>query len=148
MELLPDLELEGVASEKSRRRQPVQRRGGGNDDNIGASVLVALLDSPQRGQTLADQVLMRRKGVVRQGLPVGEKRTAQVGRKKRDLVHQALRRAGVRRDDGGEFSGCFFALPELGQQQGVGGTDRLEQGVAFAGLKLGKVHKPDFRIYD
>ena len=95
IELLLDFEFEGVASQKARWRQAVQRRGAGNDHYIGAGFLVALLDAPESRQALANQVLMRRKGVVRQCFPVGEQRTPQVGRKKRDLVHQPLGGGGV-----------------------------------------------------
>ena len=35
-------------------------------------------------------------------------------------LQQALPQAGVRRDDGGELAGGFFALPQAGQQQGIG----------------------------
>ena len=59
VQLLLDLELEGVASQKAGRRQAVQRRGGRHDDQVGAAVFVALADAPERGQALADQVLVR-----------------------------------------------------------------------------------------
>jgi hypothetical protein len=137
VELLLDLELEGVAGQEAGRRQAVQRRGGRHDDHVGAGFLVALLDAPQRGQALADQVLVRREGVVGQGFPVGEQRAAQLRREKCDLVHQALGRGGVRGDDGGELAGGFFAAAQACQQQGIGGTGGLGQGVAFAGDEWG-----------
>ena len=75
---------------------------------------------------------MRREGVVRQGFPVGEHRAAQVRRKKRNLFHQALGGTGIGRDDGRGFAAGLLSLPQSGQQQGIGGTDRLGQGVALA----------------
>ncbi|MDT4869611.1 hypothetical protein FQZ97_1046510 [compost metagenome] len=59
VELLLDLEVKGVAGQKGGRRQPVQRGGGGHQHHVGAGVLVVLLDAPERGQALGDQVLVR-----------------------------------------------------------------------------------------
>ena len=59
VELLLELEMEGVGRQEAGRRQPVERGGGGHDDDVGAAVLVALADAPQGRQTLADQVLVR-----------------------------------------------------------------------------------------
>ncbi len=120
IELLPDLELEGVARQKGGRRQAIQRGGGRHDDHVRAGFLVALLNPPQRGQPLADQVLVRRETVIGQGFPVGEQRAAQGRREKSHLVHQALGGSGVRCNDGGKFAGGLLALPQLGQQQGIG----------------------------
>ena len=93
VQLLLDLELKGVAGQKTGRRQPVQRGGGGDDDDVGAAVLVALADAPQRGQTFADQILVRRKRVVGQGFPVGEQRASALrGRKRRSRASAAGRR--------------------------------------------------------
>ena len=58
VELLLDLEMEGVARQERGRCHPVQRGGGRHDDHVGPGVLVALLDAPQRGQALGDQVLV------------------------------------------------------------------------------------------
>ena len=133
VKFLLDLEMKGVTRQESWRCQPVQRGGGWHDDHIGAAVLVALADAPQRGQTFADQVLVWRESVVGQGFPVGKQRAAQRGRKKDQLVEQALRTGRIGGNDGGQTSGRFFLQPQLRQQQGIGRTGGLWQGVAFAG---------------
>jgi hypothetical protein len=130
VELLLDLEVKGVARQEGGRRQPVQRGGGRHHHHVGAGVLVALLDAPQRGQALADQVLVRREGVVGQGLPVRKQRAAQVRRKEGHFVDQALRVGGVGGDDGRQSPGRLFAGGQLRQQQGIGRAGRAGQGVA------------------
>jgi hypothetical protein len=50
------LEVEGVAGQEGGRREPVQRGGGRHQHHVG----LFLADAPQRGQALADQVLVRR----------------------------------------------------------------------------------------
>jgi hypothetical protein len=137
VELLLDLEVEGVARQEGRGRQPVQRGGGRHHDHVGAGVLVALLDAPQRGQALADQVLVRREGVVGQGLPVRKQRAAQVRGEEGHLVDQALRVGGVGGDDGRQAPGRFFAGGQARQQQGVGRAGGAGQGEAPAGHKFG-----------
>ena len=137
VELLPDLELKRVARQKAGWGQPVQCGGGGYDHHVRPAVPVFLLDAPERGQALADQVLVRRKGVVRQGFPVGEQRAAQARGKKRDLVQQPLGGAGVGSDDGSQFACSFFTQAQRGNQQGVRRAHGLGQGVAFAGGEFG-----------
>ena len=137
VELLLDFEMKGVARQKTRWRQPVERRGGRHDDHVGAGILVALADAPQRRQAFADQILVRRKRVVGQGFPVGEQDATQIGREKRHFVDQALGIGGVGRDDGREPALVLFALAQLGQQQGIGRAGRAGQGVALARLQFG-----------
>ena len=139
VELLLDVELEGGGCQKARRREPVQRRGGRHEHYIGGfiasfAVLAVLIQAPQGGQPLADQILVRRKRVVRQGLPVGEQRAAQLGREENDFLQQALGVSGVGRDNGHQPAGRFLALAELRQQQGVGRTHRAWQRVALVDL--------------
>ena len=50
IEFLFDLEFKGVARQKGRRCQSVQRGGGGHQHHISAFGVMALLDAPQRGQ--------------------------------------------------------------------------------------------------
>ena len=59
IELLFDLELKGVAGQKCRWRQPVKGGGRRHDHQVGAGLTVALVDAPQRGETLADEILVR-----------------------------------------------------------------------------------------
>ena len=82
VQLLTLLELKGIAGQKRGRGQAIKGRGGGHDDHIGTMLLVALVDAPQRGQALADQILVRREAVVGQGFPVGKQCAAQLGAKK------------------------------------------------------------------
>ena len=89
-------EVEGVAGHESRRRQPREGRGGGQKHNI----QVAVFDAPQRGKSLRDEVLVRREGVVGQGLPVREEGHAQGGREEGHLIGQALGIGRVGADDG------------------------------------------------
>ena len=128
LELLLDLEVKGVARQKRRRREPVQRRAGRHHHHI----RVALRNAPQRGQPFADQVLVRRKGVVRQRLPVREQAAAQLGREERDLIDQALRVRGVCRDDGGELALGLGALRHCREQQRVRRAGRARQREPFS----------------
>ena len=100
VQALLDLELEGVGRQKRGWRQAVQGCGGRDDDHVGVALPAVAVNAPQRGQALRDQVLVRRKRVVRQGFPIWEQSGAHPGREKRQLVLQALRVAGVGGDDG------------------------------------------------
>ena len=102
-----------------------------------AESLPPLADAPQAGQPLADQVLVRREGVVGQGFPVGEQHAADVGREEGNFFDQALGVCGVRRHDGGGAALGFFALGQLGQQQGVGVGGGAGQGKALARGQFG-----------
>jgi hypothetical protein len=141
---LPDLEVEGVAGQERRRRQPVQRGGGRHQHDVGrigrVDAAAALVDAPQGRQPLADQVLVRGEAVVGQGFPVGEQRAAQPGCEERDFLHQPLGVGGVGSDDGRQAAFGLIALGQPGQQQGVGAADRSGQLVAFAGGEFGQIH--------
>ena len=136
VQLLALLEVKGCARHERRWRQPNQRRGGRHQHHIGRT----LLDGPQRGQPLADQILVRAEGVVGQRLPVREQHAAQAGLKKRQLVQQALRIGSVGAGDGRQPLLATFAPRQLRQQQGIGRAGRARQGVAFTGGELGQVH--------
>ncbi len=140
VQLLAALELEGVAGQEGGRCQPVQRRGGGHQHHVGTMLLVALVDAPQRGQALADQVLVGREAVVGQGLPVGEQRAAQARCEEGHLVDQPLGIRGIGRDDGRHPACSLLALAQAGQQQGVGAAHGAGQGEAFSGSELGQFH--------
>ena len=136
VELLLDLEVEGVARQERGRSEAVQRRGGGHQHHVG----LTLRDAPQRGQPLADQVLVRAERVVGQRFPVREQRAAQAGRKKGHLVDEPLRVGGVGRDDGGGAACGLVAFGQAGQQQGVGAAHGAGQGEAFSGGEFGEFH--------
>ena len=137
---LPGAEMEGVACQKGRRPQPVQRRGGRNQHHIGTILGPMLADAPQRRQPLADQVLVRREAVVGQGFPVGKQHAAQARFEEGQLVQQALRIAGVGRDDGRAAACLLVARRQLRQQGGIGRGDGAGQGIALAGSELGQLH--------
>jgi hypothetical protein len=59
----------------------------------------------QRGEALGDQILVGRKGVVRQRFPVGQQTHACLGREKADFLRQTLRVNGAFADD--RQSGTF-----------------------------------------
>jgi hypothetical protein len=133
LELLLDLELEGVSGEEARRRHAVQHRGGRHDDDV----CLTLRDAPERRQPFADQVLVRRKAVVGQRFPIRKEGAAQVWREKCHLFQQPLRIRRVGGDDGGEFASPAFAFGQLRDQQSIGGTGRSRQCEAFAGAEFG-----------
>ena len=137
LQLLLRLEMEGVAREEGRRRQPVERGGGGHQHHVG----FLLADAPQRGQALADQVLVRREAVVGQRLPVGKQGAAQLGREEGDLVDQALGIVGIGREHGRGAARGLFAPRELGQQQRIGRQRGARQREALARREMGEVHK-------
>ena len=145
VQLLLDLEFKGVSRQKPRRRQAIQRGGGGYQHHISAFVALgpqaAVLDAPQGRQPFADQVLMRRKRVVRQGFPIREHDTSDVGRKKRHFIQQTLSVCRVCRDDGQQLASGLFTGSQLRQQERVGRCHRAGQGVALAGIEFGKQHK-------
>ena len=78
------------------------------------------------------QVLVRAEGVVGQCLPVRKQGAAQRGGEEGNFFQQALGVAGIGRDDGQRFAATFFALSELGQEEGVCRARRAGKGVAFA----------------
>ena len=77
VEALLGREVEGVAGHERRRREADERRRRRHQDDVD----VAAPDSPERGQPLGDQVLVRRERVVGQRLPVGEDGNAERGAK-------------------------------------------------------------------
>jgi hypothetical protein len=79
VQLLLDLEVEGVARQKAGGASRYSAVVAGTS----TTSAFALADAPQRGQALADQVLVRREGVVGQRFPVGKQRAAQARAQKR-----------------------------------------------------------------
>ena len=76
---------------------------------------LALANGPQRGQALADQVLVGRELVVGQRLPVRKQSAAQAGQKEGDLVLQAAGIAGIGTNNGRDPPGRFLLPRQLGQ---------------------------------
>ncbi|MPM49584.1 hypothetical protein SDC9_96314 [bioreactor metagenome] len=136
IQLLLGLEVEGVARQERGRGYTVQRRRRRDQHHVG----LALRDAPQRGQALADQVLMRREGVVGQGFPVGKHGTAQLGRKELHLVDQPARVRRVCCDDGHHMLLRLLALGHACEQQRIGRSCGAGHGKAFSGREFGQIH--------
>jgi hypothetical protein len=109
---LADLQLESAPGDVGGRAEPHQRRRRRDD----GEVEVGALDAIERRQPLGDEILVRRKLVVRQRLPVGQQAGPQPGREPVDLLEQALRVLRGRGDDG-ERS---FGRGEAGERERVG----------------------------
>ncbi len=125
VELVLLLELEGGGRQERGRRQARQRGGGGQQHHVD---VLARPQVPERGQALADQVLVRAEGVVGQRLPIRKDGHAQPGREERQLVGQALCIGRL----GGDHGGDATTLRMARDQQRVGRADRAGQGEAFA----------------
>ncbi|MCY1525359.1 hypothetical protein D9M68_603350 [compost metagenome] len=144
LQLLLGLELEGVAGQEGRRRQPVQRGGGRHQHHVG----LLLADAPQRGQALADQVLVRRKAVVGQRFPVGEEGAAQFGCEEGDFVDEPLGVVRVGGEHRGGAARGLLAHAELGQHQRVGRQRGTRQRETLARREKGEVHGAARKMHD
>ena len=136
LELLLGLEMEGVAGQEGRWREPVERGGGGHQHHVG----LLLADAPEGGQALADQVLVGREAVVGQRLPVGEQGAAQLGREEGDFVDQALGVVGIGGEHRRGAPGSFLAHGQLRQQQCIGRQRGTRQRETLARREVGEVH--------
>ena len=136
VELLLGLEVEGVAREERGRSHAVERRRRGHQHHVD----LALRDAPERGQALADQVLMRRKRVVGQGFPIGKHGAAQLGREECHLVDQAARVRRIGGDDGHHMLLRLLALGQAREQQRVGRPRRARHRKTFSGREFGQIH--------
>ena len=143
VQLLAGLEMEGITGQKRGRAEPVERRAGRNQHHIGTVMAVVLADTPQRRQTLADQVLVRREAVIGQGFPVRKQDAAQCRIKKRQLIQQALGIRRIRGDDGHAAAVGLVARGQPGQQGGIGRRQRTWHGMALAGSEFGEFHGRD-----
>ena len=140
VQLLALLELKGVARQKRRRGQSVQRRGRRHQHHVGTAFMVTLANAPQRSQALTDQILVWRESVVGQGFPVREQGRAQLGCEEGHFVDQALRIAGISSDDDRQAASAFFAFGKTCQQQCIGTANGHGQGKTFTGREFGQVH--------
>ncbi len=130
IELVALRERKRIGGHIGGRRHPVQRGGGGHQQDVAA----AFAEVVQGGQALGHQVLVRREGVVGQGFPVGQQAHAGLGREISEFVLQPL---GIRRigADHGQHRhlipiGCEIA----GDQQRIGGAVRAVEGKALRRL--------------
>ena len=133
---LPLLEMKGVARHERRRRQAVERRRGGHQHHI----RLALAYGPQRGQALADQVLMRAESVVGQRFPIRKQRAAQLRREKRQLIQQPPGVARIGANHGQPPPASGLAPGQLSQQQRIGRSRRAGHGIALARSESGQKH--------
>lgn len=85
-ELLAAREHEAAAGHQRTGRQQQRRRCGGGHEHVD----VALKQTPQGVQPVADQVLVRRKVVVGQGLPVGKELQSESWIEPSELLHHPL----------------------------------------------------------
>ncbi len=124
------LDEERVAREVRRRRDALQ----GGRRRHDCDVAVAGRDPVERREPLRHEIVVRREAVVGQGLPVGQKCDAEVGREPRDLVPEALRLERGRADDRQraarrreacerERVGRAGELPEAGPGHGRSGSE-------------------------
>ncbi len=137
VEALLGREVERVAGDEAGRCKAYERRRRRHQDDVD----VAAADPPERRQPLRDQILVRREGVVRQRLPVGEEGDAQSRREERNLVGEALRIGGLGREDREQRSFGALLLGEASEQQRVGRAGRAGQREALAGGDVGEEHE-------
>ena len=115
------LEGEGVGRHELRRGQPIDGGRGRHQQDV----QLALHGRPQRGQTLGNQVLVRREAVVGQRFPIRQQADAQLRAEPRDFVEQALGIVGIGCDDGEQLAG--MAAGDFSQRQGIRGTRQGRQ---------------------
>ena len=127
VQLLLDLEVKCVGRQKRRWCQAIQRGGGRHQNHIG----VALGNAPQRGQSFADQVLVRRETVIRQGFPVGKQHASSVRREERQFIQQTLGIKGVGGEDGQSATVCEFTVYQRRQQGRIRRTGWFAQVKTF-----------------
>jgi len=139
IELLPGLEVKGVAREERGRCQAIQRRGGRHQHHVH----LALANAPECREPLADQVLVRREVGVGQRFPVRKQRAAQVGREEGHLVHQAARVGCIGADDGGGVPVGGLAPGQARQQQRIAAAHGARHGVAFSADEGGELHEDE-----
>ncbi len=118
------LEEEGICGQIFDRRQRIQRGGHRHHQHVAGPAAHMM----QRRQPFGDQVLVRRKVVVGQRLPVRQQMHAQAGVEERNLLDQPLRFLRVRGDH--DHRRVFCGV--LRQCQRVGRT--LQAGIAGTGM--------------
>jgi hypothetical protein len=116
VETLALRERERVARHERGGRHAVQGRGGGHQQDVAA----AFAEVVERGETLGDEILVRREGIVRQRFPVGQEAHTRLRSEESDFLREALGVDGARADDGEQRH--LFAIGEViaGDQQGIG----------------------------
>ena len=126
----------GVGGEEAGWRKAVERRGRAHEHHI----RLPLAYRPERGEPLADEVLMRAERVVGQRFPVRKQHAAQRRRKKADFLLQAARIGGIGADDGKRTPVSRLALRQLCQQQRIAGRRRARHHMAARGFEGRKFH--------
>ena len=131
VELLALPELESVGGHELRRRQPIDcgRRRNEQDFHL------ALQRGPQRGKALGNEILMRRKVVVRQRFPVRQQPHPEAGREPRDFIQQPLRIGGAGRDY--RQQPPLALAGQFGKRQRIRRTGQQRQIDTGAGLGQG-----------
>ena len=152
---LASLKEEGVRGEKGGWGQSYQGRGGSHDEHINLRGHRLI----ERQKPVRDEVLVRREGLVREGLPVGQNPHPQAGGEELGFLCQALgtqggigdrqeTRALVARLGGTGIRAATGLLHPVGQKEPIGRPMRQGQGKdrsRFGGLQApgvpGKVGK-------
>ena len=137
VELLLLREVKGIAGEEARRREAHECGRGRHQHHVD----LALPDAPERGEPLGDQVLVRREGVVGQGLPVGEDGDAQRRREEGEFVLQALRVRRFGGENRHQPAAALLVLGEAREQERIGRPRRARQRVSFSGSDDGERHE-------
>jgi hypothetical protein len=138
VELLLDLELEGVAGQETTAapagtarwwRAPAPRR---------RRLRPCVAGCATAWPAARDQVLVRRKTVVGQGFPVGEQGAAQAGREERHFVEQALGVGGVGGDDGHRPARPLFAQASWASSRASAEPAGRGRAKRLPGVSLGR----------
>ena len=129
VELLAVFEEKGISRQISRRGKAI----GGRRRRHQQHVAFAAHDAVERRQPFRNEIVVRRKAVVRQRFPVRQQTHAQTGCKPRDFIEQTLRIVGARRQYGEQrvFAGLKRQLRDL---QRVRRAGKGRQHGAFARL--------------
>ncbi len=129
IELLAAREVERIAGDPGRRRQPLHQRGDRHHQHAAARGR-----QPVQGRhALRDDVRMRAEQVVGQGFPVGEVQHRQIAGQHAQVVFERLGAVAVAGD--GQHQ-ALVAAGGLGQaeRQRAGAVRRTPQGALLAGL--------------
>ena len=111
------------------RRESIERRRRSDQHYVA----VTSRDAIERRQTLGHQVLVRRKMIVGQRLPVGQDGNAQRRRKPRDFLGKALRRERVGTNHRDELFALRGVDSDLRQSQRIARAGERRRGTPLSG---------------